>query len=438
MIVQTKNGKISGVDAGSCQLFLGVPYAQAPVGALRFAPPSPVEPWEGVMACDTPTPLCFQGETRVQSPYYREFYDEDKYRLPMDEDCLRVDIRVPKGWEGQKLPVAFWIHGGAFMSGYSFEKEFDGNALCEEGLILVSVSYRCNIFGFFSCKELSAEQGTSGNYGILDQIAALKWVYENIEAFGGDPQCITAFGQSAGCMSVQTLVSSPLTRGMIRRAILQSGCGYHNDISRNRPQELAEKEGEAFLEKYNLTLTELRELPAAKVFELGNEYFAQLPKERLFLLYTPVLDGIVLTEGYDETLDMGLTHDIDYMLGSVEADLTCDPEQIASGEPSALYRACVNWALIQEKQGRTPNYVYFFKRHLPGEAPYAFQDMAFHSCELWYMFGTLDKCWRPMTEGDYALSKKMVRAWADFMKTGNPGWTPCTAADMHVEVLDVE
>ncbi len=448
MIVETKYGALQSVDGGTTELFWGVPYAAPPVGDLRFAPPQPPIPWEGIRLCDTPGNMCMQerpepvsdrGGVTMPNPYYKEFYSQEQYQIPMSEDCLYLNIRVPKGG-GEKLPVAFWIHGGAFMGGTGYEMEFDGNALSDHGIILVTINYRCNIFGFFSHPELTAKYGTSGNCGILDQITALTWVYENIAAFGGDPDNITLFGQSAGCMSVQTLISSPMTRGMVRRAILQSGCGYGNDISRNRTQAMAEEEGTELLDAFGLTLEQLMSMPAEEVRDLGGRFIGiHCEKTGTFgLLFTPVQDGKVLTDDYDAIVDKGLTHDIDYLLGSTENDLTCTPEQIEAGEPSPLYNSCIAWALKQEELGRSANYVYFFRRRLPGD-----DWGAFHSSELWYMFGTLGACWRPLTEGDFELSRRMVGYWANFIKNGDPNgaglprWEACTLANNHVQLFDV-
>lgn len=178
--------------------------------------PSPREPlpWEGVYHADTWPCRSMQG-AGTGGFYDKEFYDEPEYMTPLSEDSLYLNIWTPAKQAGEKLPVAFWIHGGAFMGGFGHEKEFDGAAYCKRGVILVTINYRLGPIGFLAHPWLSQENeknggpAVSGNYGILDQIAALKWVRENIDVFGGDPDNITVFGQSAGCMSVQTLVSSP-------------------------------------------------------------------------------------------------------------------------------------------------------------------------------------------------------------------------------------
>lgn len=183
----------------------------------------------GTYRADTFGSICPQAFPEKDDPYtgryYKEFYSDPAYIPPMSEDCLYLNIWTPEEAAGQRLPVAFWVHGGGFGGGYSSEVEFDGEEFCKKGVILVTVNYRLSIFGFLAHPWLNAEneQGISGNYGMLDQIAALRWVYENIEAFGGDPKNITVFGQSAGSMSTQILISSDLTGHMISKAILQSG-----------------------------------------------------------------------------------------------------------------------------------------------------------------------------------------------------------------------
>ena len=208
--ITTRYGSIEGLERKGYALFLGVPYAKPPVGALRWHRPLPPEPWEGVREAKA-FPNRSMQEIHEDPFYDKEFYDEAAYQTPVSEDSLYLNIWTPAKSAGEKLPVAFWIHGGAFMGGFGHEKEFDGAAYCRRGVILVTVNYRLGSWGFLAHPLLSAEAAAeggpavSGNYGILDQIAALRWVRENIGAFGGDPENITVFGQSAGGMSVQTL-----------------------------------------------------------------------------------------------------------------------------------------------------------------------------------------------------------------------------------------
>ena len=295
--------------------------------------------------------------------YGREFYDD--LVPPEDEDCLYLNIWTPaEAGPASKLPVLFWIHGGAFMHGCSSEKEFDGEGFARKGVILVSVNYRVNAFGFFAHPDLEAEteEKVSGNYGILDQIFALRWVKENIAAFGGDPAKVTIAGQSAGCMSVQTIVSSPLSQGLLRDAA----------------------------------------------------YAVQGPD----LSWRPHVDGWLLPAHVDAQAEAGAIHDIAYMIGSTAKDI---------GQGRQLQEAGARWCQNLLDLGRKPGYFYYFTRSLPGD-----DAGAFHSCELWYEFETMDRCWRPWEDCDRELCRCLSGYWANFAKNGDPNgeglprWEPYT------------
>lgn len=434
-MIHTKYGDISGVNMEEYTVYKGIPYAKPPVGELRWKAPQKLEPWEGVYRAEQFGTTFEQNRAEEGSFYHKEFYWNPDYITPLSEESLFLNIWVPKNLT-EKVPVAFWIHGGAFSGGYGHEMEFDGEVYCKKGVILVTINYRLGPLGFLSHPWLSAEtqDGSSGNYGILDQIAALDWVYENIEAFGGDPRNITIFGQSAGCMSVQTLVSSPLTKGKISKAILQSGGGYQSGIMKDRSLREAEKIGEEFTQLTGATsLEELRALPAKLLNEKAGELFMEyirkggLPE----LPFAPNIDGKVLVEGYTEVIDLGHTPKIPYMIGLTMNDIGCE-----NGEKGKLYEGCINWSLKQEETGNVPSYVYYFTRQLPGD-----DKGAFHSAELWYMFGTLSRCWRPLEERDYLLSEQMMSYWTNFMKSGNPNgnelkeWLPCTKDNQYIKEL---
>lgn len=308
--------------------------------------------------------------------------------------------------------------------------EFDGKAYCERGVILVSVEYRCNIFGFLAHPWLTEEneKRISGNYGILDQIAALKWVYENIEAFGGDRNNITVFGQSAGAMSVQTLVSTGLTGKMISKAILQSGGSYGGGLHRDITLKEQERYGEIFTKILNVkNLKELREKTTEEIRAAAGTWLERTIPEANGLFLTPTMDGCVLEDTYYGLMDQGKIKDIPYLLGTTKNDILVTPEMAANGELSELYKGCIAFSQKLEELGRKPAYVYYFTRDLPGD-----DQGAWHSCELWYTFGTLERCWRPWEEQDYELSRRMLDYWVNFMKTGNPNgeglaeWEPCT------------
>lgn len=433
--VETKYGKIEGIDHGWYSEYRGVPYAKPPVEDLRWRAPQPPEPFQGTFqAKEFPAKSC-QREGSAP-PWDKDFYDDPNYERKTSEDCLYLNIWAPKDAEG--CPVAFWIHGGAFMGGSASEKEFAGVEYCRRGVIFVSVQYRLGIFGFFAHPWLTEEAGTSGNYGALDQIAALKWVYENISAFGGDPENITVFGQSAGAMSTQTLISSPLTGNMIKRAILQSGGSYGVGLHRDLTLKEQESFGMALPEILGTkSLEELRAKSTEEVFAATDKFMgANMPVAKgLFLV--PTIDGKLLTDGYYPTIDKGEIKDLPYMIGSTKEDIMVEPGK-NSPEERPLYRGSVAFSQKLEELGRKPAYVYDFLRDLPGD-----EQGAWHSAELWYMMGTMGRCWRPWTAGDYALSARMLDYWCNFMRTGDPNgeglpkWEPCGKEKPFVMELDI-
>lgn len=437
-IIETNYGKMTGVDHGTYLEYRSVPYAKPPVGELRFKAPQKPEKWDGIYEATEYACRCVQ-EDHLAPPYDKDFYDNPDYKRESSEDCLYLNIWTPVDGEGN-YPVAFWIHGGAFLGGFATEKEFDGKAYADRGVILVSVEYRCNTFGYLAHQMLSEENpdNISGNYGTLDQIAALTWVYENIAAFGGDPKNITIFGQSAGAMSVQTLISTELTGDMIAKAIMQSGGSYgvglHNDITLAKQEEY----GKVFIDLLGVkNVDELRALPAEKLTEAFGPFFMQIMPIHKSMFLTPTLDGKLLTDNYYKLIDDGKIKDIPYMLGCTldDIDVPAGPDiKKEPGTKSFLYQGSINFSKKLEELGRKPAYVYHFTRPLPGDA-YG----AYHSAELFYTFGTLDRCWRPWEEHDYKLSEEMLDCWTNFMKTGNPNgagaenWAPCTAANEYVK-----
>ncbi len=439
----TKYGEIQGVCEDGCIVFKGVPYAKPPVGDLRWRAPQKPEPWDGVYMADTWPDRCVQssGENRDgPSIYDKEFHSYNEPDTPVSEDSLYLNIWVPEGHEGEKLPVAMFIHGGAFTGGTGHEVEFRSSAYAGRGVILVTVNYRLGILGFLAHPWLSEEDAAAcGNYGILDQIAALDWLGENIAAFGGDPDNITVFGQSAGCMSVQTLLSVEPARGRFARAILQSGAGYPVIIQPDLPLELACECGEKAAQSAGASsLEELRSVPAETLLGIQERITAAMFMDWGGMIFAPVRNGALRSRTYDEIAAAGETFDVPTMIGSTGNDITLTPEEAASGD-SRFQRYCVAWALLMEQVGHAPSYVYHFIRELPGD-----DAGAFHASELWYMLGTYERCWRPMTEADAELSARMVAYWTNFMKNGDPNgeglppWPPCTARDPFEMQLDAE
>ena len=436
-------GLVQGVvaDASDVVVYKGIPYAAPPVGDLRWKAPQPVEAWKGVRLCDSWGDASLQGGQQEGSFYWKEFYQGKAPK--MSEDCLYLNVWKPADAKaGDKLPVMVWIHGGAYQNGYGYEEEFDGTAFAHQGVILVTVNYRLGMCGFLAHPLLSAESdGTgSGNYGLLDQLEALRWVNRNIEAFGGDKGCVTLFGQSAGAGSVQSLLSSPLTKGLVHRAIIQSGGGLSGIIAA-KSLESAEAMGQGMWDEAGCTtLEQMRATSSDEFQKILSGYLMKQKVPMMGLPWGPCIDGYLLGDTLNNVAYRGETLRIPTMIGYCSEDIA----------PAVMQQAAVDWSLLQEEQGLNPSYVYCFNRDLPGmdmPAPAGgFGDMkgAFHSAELWYVFGTLGRCWRPMTPGDYELSRRMVAYWTNFARTGNPNgegvpqWNACSKADPHIQSLNVE
>ena len=405
----TRSGQISGVEipGKDITVFKGVPFAAPPVGELRWKEPQPVEPWEGVLKADAFKPAPWQFMHRKGS-----FYDHEWQNEPFEcsEDCLYLNIWTPAKSADEKLPVAVWIYGGGFMSGFAHEREFDGEAFAEKNVVYVSINYRLHVFGFLAGPDLEDENGHSGNYGTLDQAAALKWVHENISAFGGDPGNVMVFGQSAGASSTISMFCSPLNKGMIHKAVIHSGLGGFSD------KDYVYEVGRQFFEHCgNRSVEEMRKLSAE---ELMNYYGTFTPKfehdERHRLAFGPYVDGYALTESYEDYLKNGDYNDVQFMMGSTKDDM-------AGGVPlpwmpAAINEGMRNFLLNHEALGRKPGYLYYFCRPLPGD-----NSGSWHSSELWYIHGTMERCWRPFEEYDYKLSDTMITYWTNFMKNGEPG-----------------
>ena len=416
--VHTKLGTIRGEDMGGYQVFRSVAYAEPPIDQLRFKRPVEKQPWNGVLDATLfktrPVQVLPQQYGGDDGLYCVEFYNRYDFIPQRSEDCLHLNIWTPNINSTEKFPVAFWIHGGGFGSGFGFEKEFDGEAYCKRGVILVTINYRVGFMGFLAHPWLIAEdsQGLCGNYGIFDQITALKWVYENIESFGGDKNNITIFGQSAGAGSVHTLVSTDLTSSMINKAILQSG--IMNNVMRSNAMEDALASGVQYVEMTGAkNLTELREMSWEYLLEVFLKYCAVVGIQNVAFM-GPVIDGYLLKQPLQETTKLCQMHPIPYLVGSNKDDIFV----LKEGGKSVLYDACIEWCETTNTNGFPDAYLYYFSRNLPGD-----NNGAFHSAELWYMFGTLGRCWRPMEEHDYQLSGDMLNYWTNFMKTGHAGWS---------------
>jgi para-nitrobenzyl esterase len=436
--VVTNYGKITGLELDECIVYKGIPYAKPPVGKLRWCAPQEPEKWDDVYRADTFSAKCPQSEN-YYGYFKKEFYENEEFLRGANEDCLYLNIWVPKTID-QNKPVAFWIHGGGFGGGYSSELEFDGEEYCKRGVILVTINYRVNVFGFLAHPWLSAEneKGISGNYGILDQIAALKWVSDNISNFGGNPENITVFGQSAGCMSTQVLTSSELTKDMIQKAVLQSGAVFHTQKLFMPTMHQAEQIGLEYVEYTGATkLEELRAMTPEELLAVNEKFEAEMWKRGNGIVLVPNVDGYVLKDTVANLLKVGDVKNIPYMIGTVTKELWVTDEELMSGNKGDLYADSKAWGEQMEKLGRKPAFIYYFSHPLPGD-----EEGAFHSAELWYMFGTLKRCWRPMQEADCKLSDEMLDYWTNFMKTGEPSaentssWRPYTGTNPNIKEFD--
>jgi para-nitrobenzyl esterase len=362
--------------------------------------------------------------------YGKEFYSDG---MPeMSEDCLYLNVWAPSASindRGKGLPVAIWIHGGAFDHGFGNEIEFDGDAWAARGVILVTINYRVGLFGFFGHKDISVEEGAegrSGNYAIYDQLAAFNWVRDNIKAFGGDPDNITLFGQSAGARSVQTLVSLPDNQDKIAKAIIQSGGGINPSL---QGRDYTSADVWVMCEAFRkfAGYADIEQMRAASPQELMQKY-DEYVSEGGRIPFGPMIDMNVCGRSFSTAASQNELCNIPYMIGSTSGDGTQRAKDID--------QFCASRAYYEGE----PVFEYLFSRKLPGD-----DAGAFHSSELWYMFGTLGRCWRPFTDADYDLSKEMLDAWTNFCKYGNPCgkeqtdfWYPFTSGNPYRKIFNVK
>lgn len=429
IVLSVDGGSLQGVpsEAEGVTVFKGVPYAAPPVGDLRWREPQPVVPWTGVKVADTFGCIPWQDDLSKMDLYGKEFYSDG---MPaMSEDCLYLNVWAPTktlAKPSAKLPVALWIHGGAFTHGFSNEITFDGDEWASRGVILVTINYREGIFGFLGHPLIAGEdgaQGRSGNYAFYDQLAALTWVRDNISEFGGDPENITLFGQSAGARSVQTLLSTPIANDMIAKAIMQSGGGINPELQGREPsfQQVWEA-GRAFCEFAGYTT--LEQMRAASPQEIMQKY-SEYQAEGNSIPMGPMVDMRMCGESFTTAASQNHIPDIPYMIGSTFGD--------GMDKAADIDQFCAS----RDYHGGKPVYEYLFTRRLPGD-----DAGAFHSAELWYMFGTLDRSWRPFTEEDRDLSRRMLSAWTHFCKTGDPGedaaWPAFTQERSFRKIFDIQ
>lgn len=456
-IVETAYGQVSGTVENGIAIYKGVPYAKPPVGDLRWAAPEDPEPWQGVRACDEYAPMAMQilSTTDWWGPeFYYEWMD---VRPQMSEDCLYLNVATPARSDQDNCPVLVWFHGGASMHGYSYEPEFNPQALAEKGVVVVSVGYRLGVFGYFGTQTLSdaSPSGTSGNYGLLDQIKSLEWVQKNIASFGGDPSRVTIAGQSAGAGSVTAILTSPLSKGLYARAIMDSSFGA---LGRRTTLDQLEEKCEAYLagKGYeNLSVEELRALPTA---DFMNE---ETQKSEVYGKgFGLCLDGYALTK---DPIDYFLQEDslrgVDLLFGSNSGEGNGEFSVSAQADLMQGYRdsygdlfdkygldalyagtddlgATLESLRLRSERGGTQNliigevlsrlnpdsdlYVYYFSHRTPGRE----EDVrwSWHSSELWYTFASLRDIpeQRDWTKLDYQVAENCSSYWANFIATGNP------------------
>jgi para-nitrobenzyl esterase len=482
--VTIDSGVIQGKDAPEpgIRAFLGIPYAAPPVGDLRWREPRPVTPWTGVRQATEFGPRAMQGS----------IYSDMRFRdAGPSEDCLYLNVWVPAKPGRKKLPVMVWIYGGGFQAGGTSEPRQDGGHLATKGVVVVSMNYRLGVFGFFSHPELSAESGHgSGNYGIMDQTAALHWVRRNIAAFGGDPLNVTIFGESAGSYSVSIQMASPTARGLFQKAIGESGSmvGTRRIPARVFPLATAERNGVEFAKLLGAkSLAELRARSSADVLKASLEDKTLkdgvvvdgyvLPKD-VYAIYAegtqakvPLLAGWNADESrvyavfgskrptaksFSEAVRLEYAELADAVLRLYPAKT--DEEAVRSAGDLASDRFIVsstwNWIEAQLRSGGSPIYRYQFDRAIPiapgtevnGSLVTSADVGAPHAGEIPYVFGAFNSNpSAPWLPEDHKLSDMMETYWTNFAKKGNPNgkgvpeWPRFLAKDnyqvMHLDVV---
>lgn len=395
----------TGCQWPGVEAYKGIRYATAG----RWEYPVRVTHWDGVYDATAygncsyqPRAFCDESQMPEKAFYYNEFRKGESYTY--SEDCLFLNIWTPEtADETSKLPVIFYIHGGGFTGGCGHEKHFDGPVWPTKGCVAVTINYRLGPWGFLCLEELAKEAGHTGNYALFDQLEALKWVRENIAAFGGDPENITIMGQSAGAMSVQQLCLTPLAEGLFAKAVMSSGGGVMKQLEA-QPAETQYEMGQWIMAYAGCrTLEELRAVAPEKLFTAWKA--AQKEHGKPGLASCPVLDGVYLTKKGSETVAAHEQRHIPYLIGMTSEDIM----------PPILYACLKDWCRTQAAQGGPASYGWFFDRQLPGD-----KNGAWHSSDLWYWFGTLEHCWRPFTAQDRLLSEQMVGYLTNFAKSGDP------------------
>jgi para-nitrobenzyl esterase len=438
--VSTDSGLISGTTGTSREIrvYKGIPFSAPPVGQLRWRAPQPVASWEGVRKADHFGPVCPQARTNVGS---------SETQSSMSEDCLYLNVWTAAKSAREKRPVMVWSHGGGYTMGSGDSPQFDGEALAKKGVVLVTYNYRLGVFGFFAHPELTRESGksASGNYGLMDLAAALRWVQKNISKFGGDPNRVTIFGVSAGAGLVANLVGSPEAKGLFQRAIAQSGAWMGIRISLPTTLSQAEAAGIKMAEAVSAkSLAELRDKSTEELLKSGRGA-------------GPIVDGWFIPADLSTIYAQGRQNDVDVLIGSNQdegtffsrpgsnnADSFIKQSQQRFGSLAdtflKLYPAGSNaeaeasqlasfrdelawlmshWARMQSTRGKGKAYVYYFTR-VPPSAPGSPSRGATHGAETSYVFQNLTPASLPWSDLDRRIADTISSYWANFAATGDP------------------
>jgi para-nitrobenzyl esterase len=477
--VQIDSGTLAGVTSadGRCRIFRGIPFAAPPVGDLRWRAPQPVVPWRGVRPADRFGNACIQ-PLIAGDAFMRQYSFAEPPECGLSEDCLYLNVWTPAQHAAARLPVIVWIFGGGHRFGSGSHPVSDGEALARQGAIVVTISYRVGALGYLAHPALSAEAGSSGNYASLDILASLRWVQRNVAAFGGDPECVTLFGQSAGAAHACVLMASSLSHGLFHRVIAHSGGRFRGGaMGVLKARAAAERDGAELLEKLGARdLTAMRNLPADVMY--GPRGFWNL-----------TLDGHVLSEPVSDRFARGAQLPVPVLCGfnSHEAAPYPTPElhtlegfctqaraqfgecadtvlQLYGVQDDASARlgsyalrrdgnfAYQAWQLArQNKTAGAAAFLYEFTHAPPLPAGKHFHEPtppggfgAYHGAELWYAFDNLERQPWAWSGADQTLAKRMCSAWAQFARSGDPkvsaleAWAAYDDAKGAAMVLDVE
>jgi len=464
--VKLRDGKLLGTysETSKVYAFKGIPYAAAPIGGLRWRPPEQEDPWRGVRDAREFGPRCMQGK----------IFDDMIFRDPgPSEDCLSVNVWTPTVTETAALPVMVWIHGGGFAAGGSSEPRQDGENLAKRGVVVVSLNYRLGVFGFFTHPGLEKESShhAAGNYGLLDMVAALQWVQDNIVMFGGDSTKVTIFGESAGSWAVSELMASPLAKGLFARAIGESGAAFSDTSLPMMSLEASENANEKFARSLHMqTIGAMRAMTAEQLLEDSIK-----PDPERFV---PVIDGYFLPDAVPDIYAAGKQAHVPLLAGwnhdeggtaaaskaTVES-FTADVQKtfgdraaavlkvypatdLEQAKSSAAALACDEfiafatwkWIEAQAATGDAPVYRYWFTHVLP---PPANVQGAYHSADIEFVFDNLANKDLPWRDSDKQLAGLMADYWTNFAKTGNPNsaglpvWPVFKPADDEIMKLDI-